>query len=258
MKDIWNRLEYYIDLVVVLVVKEFKIRYKNSMLGYFWSIANPLALSLIFYFAFKIIMRVPIKDYTLFLITGMFAWQWIANAVKTSVYAFLGNSSLIKKVNFPRYMLPVAVVLTEGIHFCLAIPIILIFVFVYNRVPSVSLLYGVPLMFILQFGAILGVALMVASVNLFFRDLERLVDIFLMFVFYLTPIFYSIDMIPEPYKSYLMFNPAMFFIDAWRRLFMDGTVYPSVIGWSALYSVVLLLIGAYIYNRLRWRFAEVL
>ena len=88
MRHRWNRLEYYIDLVVVLVVKEFKVRYKNSVLGYLWSVANPLALAIIFYFAFKIIMRVPIKDYTLFLITGIFAWQWIANGIKASIYAF--------------------------------------------------------------------------------------------------------------------------------------------------------------------------
>ncbi len=118
---------YYFDLISVLTKKEIKVRYKNSVLGYVWSIANPLLYAIIFYFVFKIIMRFRIKNYSLFLITGLFPWQWVNNSIIGSTGSFIGNVSLIKKINFPRLFLPLAQVLNDAFHFLVSIPVIVVF-----------------------------------------------------------------------------------------------------------------------------------
>jgi len=124
--------QYYKDLIVALTQKELKVKYKRSFLGYLWSIANPLALALVFYVAFKVVMRIPIENYTLFLISGLFPWQWFSNSVSSSAMVFVGNASLIKKVNFPRESLVIATVLNDMLHFILSIPVIVIFLFFYQ------------------------------------------------------------------------------------------------------------------------------
>ena len=94
-----KKLEYYRDLIWVLTIKEMKIKYKNSYLGYLWSIGNPLALAFVFFIAFKVVMRIQMQNYSLFLIAGLFPWQWMANSLSASPMVFLANYSIIKKVN---------------------------------------------------------------------------------------------------------------------------------------------------------------
>ncbi len=159
---------HYWDLVVVLTKKEIKVRYKNNVLGYLWSIANPLAFALVFYLAFKLVMKVQVENYALFLIAGLFPWQWFSNSVGVSPTIFLGNGSMIKKVNFPKGAVVLAIVLQDMIHFFLSLPVVVLFLFIYGSSPSWSWIYGVPLLILIQTLLTFGVALTLASINLFF------------------------------------------------------------------------------------------
>lgn len=163
-----RRLQYYIDLLLVLTQKDLKVRYKSSILGYLWSVGHPLAFALVFFVAFKVVVKIPIEDYALFLITGLFPWQWFANSVNASPMILLGNASIIKKVNFPRYFIILTQVIQDMIHFLLAIPVIIIFLFLYHKTPHISWLYGIPLLLTAQFFIIYGICLIIASTNLFF------------------------------------------------------------------------------------------
>jgi lipopolysaccharide transport system permease protein len=255
MKDFGN----YRDLVLVLTQKELKVRYKNYVLGYIWSVANPLALSAVYYVAFKIVMRVNIPDYTLFLIAGLFPWQWFANSVGASCGVFLGNASIIKKVNFPRNILPLAIVLQDMIHFVLSIPVIVLFIFIYDRTPHVCWIWGIPLLLVIQLFMTYGVALVVSSVNMFFRDMERLTGILLMFLFFLTPILYSADMVPKEYAFWSKFlNPFTPLVISWRLMFLEGYLVPRYLAASSVSALVAFLFGYYIYRKLSKRFAEVI
>jgi len=131
-------IEYYKDLLFELTKKEIKVRYKNSYLGYLWSIANPLMLALIFYFVFKIVTKVQMKDYTLFMISGLFVWQWINNSIMMGTNLYISNASLIKKVNFPRNILALALILSEGFNFVLSIPVIIFFLLIYGKFISLN------------------------------------------------------------------------------------------------------------------------
>lgn len=251
-------LRHYFDLVVVLTQKEIKVRYKSSMLGYLWSVANPLAFALVFFVAFKVVMRVQMEDYALFLIAGLFPWQWFQNSVNASPLIFISNASIIKKVNFPRNLIPFTQVLQDMIHFVLAIPIIASFLLVYDRQWSVSWIYGIPLLLCVQFFTTYAVSLVVSSVNLFIRDLERLTTIAMTLLFYFTPVIYSEAMIPEQYRFLLKYNPVAPLMISWRNLFMDGELSFFMLSLSIFYALAFFLVAHYVYRRLSWKFAEIL
>jgi lipopolysaccharide transport system permease protein len=253
-----NSLLYYRDLITVLTQKELKIRYKRSFFGYLWSIANPLALAIVFFIAFKIFMKIQIENYTLFLISGLFPWQWFSNSVNVSAMVFIGNASLIKKVNFRRESLVVATVLNDMLHLILSVPVIVLVMLFYGVRPSLSWLIGLPLLLIVQFVMTFGFSVAVAAVNLFFRDIERIVFIITTLLFYVTPIIYSEDMVPHAYKKLIVLNPLSILMISWRDLFMKGVVDFGNIALAFLYAFAVLVFGYLIYRRLRWRFAEVL
>jgi len=251
-------LEYYKDLVVVLTQKELKVRYKRSFLGYLWSIANPLALALVFFVAFKIFMRIPIENYTLFLITGLFPWQWFLNSVSSSAMVFVGNATLIKKMHFRHEVLIVATILNDMLHFILSIPVIILFLFIYGFKPSMEWFIGIPVLLVIQFMMTFGFSLAISAINLFFRDIERIVYILTSLMFYMIPIIYSVDMIPPEYQTLVMSNPLSILMISWRNLFMHGTLAFKDAAIAFFYSGAVLAVGYLIYRRLKWRFAEVL
>ena len=260
LKNVLSKWMQYnlIDLVIVLTQKEMKVRYKSSFLGYFWSIGHPLAFAFVFFIAFKIVMRIEMENYALFLIAGLFPWQWFSNSVNMSPMVFLGNASIIKKINFPRDIIPFTTVLQDMIHFLLSIPVIVLFLFIYQKSPSLSWLYGIPLLLIIQFLITFGVSLVVSSVNLFFRDLERLTSIFVTLFFYFTPIIYPETMIPETYKPLINLNPLAPLVISWRNLFLKGALDPSYLLMSLLYAILVFALGYQVYRKLSWRFAEIL
>jgi lipopolysaccharide transport system permease protein len=253
-----KNLKNYRDLILVLTNKEIKIRYKNTFLGYLWSIANPLAFAFVFYIAFKVVMRIEMENYTLFLIAGLFPWQWFSNSINVSPLIFLGNASIIKKVNFPRNIIPLATVLQDMLHFILSIPVIVIFLFIYHKSPSATWVYGIPLLLSIQLLLIYGLPLLISSLNLFFRDLEKLVALLITFVFYFTPIIYPENMIPERLRYLINFNPLAPLMICWRNIFLNGNLDPIYMMVSALFAIFAFTVGYAVYRKLSWKFAEVL
>ena len=251
-------IRHYLDLIIVLTHKELKVRYKSSVLGYLWSILHPLAFALVFYVAFKVIMRIDMDNYTLFLLTALYPWQWFANALAVSPTVFLSNASLIKKIDFPAHSLLAASNIQDMIHFLLSIPIIMVFLVAGGERVPYSLIWWTPILCLIQFAMSFGLGLIIASVNLFFRDIERLVSIALMLLFYFTPIIYPLEMVPEKYQFYFYFNPAAHLMMAWRSLFMEGRVALEHLALSSLYAAVCLGLGIFVYSRLSRRFAEAL
>lgn len=252
------KIQHYIDLIIVLTQKELKVRYKNSFFGYLWSIGHPLAFGFVFFVAFKIVIKIEVEDYALFLIAGLFPWQWFSNSVNAAPLLFLGNTSIIKKVNFPRNLIPFTQVLQEMIHFVFTIPVIVLFLFIYHKPPSFSWLYGIPILLVIQFLMAYGISLIVSSANLFFRDLERLSIIFTTLLFYFTPIIYPEEMIPGKYKPFINLNPLSALMLSWRKLFLSGTLDLSYLVIGLGYAMLSFAVGYWVYKKLSWKFAEVL
>lgn len=252
------KIQHYLDLITVLTQKEMKVRYKHSFFGYLWSIGHPLAFAFVFFIAFKVVMKIQMEDYALFLIAGLFPWQWFANSVNASPMVFLGNASIIKKVNFPRNIIPFTTVLQDMIHFILSIPVIVLFMFIFHKSPSISWFYGIPFLMGIQLIMTYGISLTVSSINLFFRDLERLTAIFITLLFYFTPVIYPETMIPEKYKPLINLNPLAPLMISWRNLFLNGQLEATSLMVSLAYSAFAFMLGYLVYRKLSWKFAEVL
>ena len=250
---------YSKDIIIALTQKELKVRYKHHAFGYLWSIANPLAYALIYFLVFKLVMKVKVEDFPIFLISGLFPWQWMANSIGVGPMTFIGNASLIKKVNFPRNLLSLVVVIQDMIHYLVSIPIIIIFLYIYHKpLPGLEWLLGVPALCLIQLAYTYSLNLLIATVNLFFRDMEKLIQMCMTFLFFLTPIVYKIEMVPEKYKAFLYLNPIAPLITSWRDLFLHSSINFSQIGLSLIWVVFFLLISQTIYKKLSWRFAEIL
>ncbi len=249
---------YYRDLIVELVKKEIKVRYKNNILGYAWSILNPLAQAMVFFVAFQYILKVKIENYVLFLILGLFPWQWFLNSVISSSVSMIANANLIKKTIFPREYIVYAGVLNDMVHFVLSLPVLVLFLLVYHQPIYFPHIFLFPVLVMVQLFVTLGISLLVASINVFFRDLERLVAILLNMLFYATPIVYALGMIPERLKFIIYLNPLALLIINYRDIFLYGDVHWEYFLLSVAYAVGIFLFGYITFNRLKSRFAEVL
>ncbi|MGP9813732.1 ABC transporter permease [Rhodopseudomonas sp. NSM] len=251
-------LKQYFDLVTTLTQKEVKVRYKNNVLGYLWSIANPLASAMVFYFALQVIMATNVPNYVVFLIIGLFSWQWFSNYLIGACGVFLANGSLIKKSVFPRFVLPIALNLQDTFHFVMSIPVTLVFLFAYGLHFGWAIPLGILIICPAQFLLQLGLGLALSSSNLFFRDMERILAIGLNMMFYLSPVIYPIERVPAQYATLIYLNPMTPLIEAWRGVFLNGTLQWGNIGLAYLYAAIAMAFGILIYRALVDRFAEVI
>jgi lipopolysaccharide transport system permease protein len=249
-------LVYYRDLILVLLAKDFKVRYKGTFMGYAWSVLQPLVMSLIFASIFSLVMRVQVEAYAYYLIAGLFPWQWIANTTGASNHYFLGNRTLIKKVQFDRSALVLSAVLNEAVHFLCSMPVILGFMIYYGKSPEIEWLWMLPLLLVVHSAMMFGLGLTIATCNLFFRDLERLVGLLTQLLFYLTPIIYTLDSLPSEYRWLTFANPFAGIVLCWQGLLYSGAVSPVYLGVALTWTAGLLALGALVYRKNVGRFAE--
>jgi len=171
----------------------------------------------------------------------------------------VANAQLIKKIAFPRALIVASSVATEGLHFLLCLPVLAIVIVITHRgAPAWPWLWGVPLLFVLQAAIIYGIALTVASCNVFFRDIERLLVLALTVLFFLTPVIYERAMVPPTFQPLLALNPFSALIVGWRTLLLHGTVDWNAVQVSAAVAIGAVAIGHAVFHRLQWKFAEAL
>jgi lipopolysaccharide transport system permease protein len=249
---------HYLELVWILARKEIKVRYKNSFFGYLWSLVNPLASAAVFYFAFEIVFKTGIPDFVIFLVVGLFVWQWTANYLIGSCDVYIANQNLIKKAVFPRFVLPIVLNVQDTFHFLASVPVIVLLLWWHHVAVEPVILAGVLLVVPAQFLILLGMGFVLSSTNLFFRDMQRILQIGLNIAFYVSPVLYPIDRVPAKFRFMIELNPITPLIETWRQLFLHGVLQWSTLGYVYLIGLVSLTLGTLVYARLSWRFAETL
>ena len=251
-----RRLTYLRDLLRELVARDMKLRYKRSILGVAWSLLNPLIQMLVFIFLFRRLMKLDIPNYPSFVFTGVLAWNWFQSAVLLTTGAITGNRELIRRPGFPTTILPVVTVTTNMIHFLLALPVLLLFA-VLGGGRLTSAMLALPLVIALQFLLILGLGYLVATLQVTFRDTQHLLGMFLMLLFYLTPVFYDASVIPASFQAFYHLNPMLHLIAAYRAILIGGSP-PNLHALLALGVLggVLLWFGHAIFKRASYRFVE--
>jgi len=262
-------LFHYRDLVRNLVARDLKVRYKNSVLGIAWSMLNPLGMMLVFTVVFTVLIpNNPIERFPIFLMCGLLPWNWFSGSVVGSIYSVVSNASLIKKVFFPREVLPMSVVLANFVHFVLAL-IVLFGLMVFFQSPFTQWILLLPVLIVIQLLFTLGLAFFLSAVNVYYRDTAQIMDVLMLAWFFLTPIFYSTDLIPQTKEMFglvvpvqrlaYILNPMASLIASYRVILYNAAPpAPDFFLRTALTSVVVLLLGYAFFHRASRNFGEVL
>lgn len=253
-----EHIEHILEVVYVLTLKEIKVKYKRNILGYLWSLLYPLIYTVIFYYVLVKVLNLRSENLFVYLLTGMFSWQWFSNSINSSSFCVIGNASLVKKLSFPKYTLPASVVLVDAFHFLLSIPAITLFLVLNKIMPSAEWLYEIPLSFFIQFMFTYGIALLVSAFNVFFRDIERFTSLGLMMLFYLSPVLYRFEDVPVDYRWLYYLNPAFYVVEMWHYTFLYDGFNLKILMMGLVYACIILVVGFYFFNRLSYKFAEVL
>jgi len=252
--ELWRRRE----LLRHMTVRHLRGQYKQSVLGYAWAILNPLSLMLTLSFVFSILLRFESGGipYPLFLLTGLLPWLFFSAAVSSATDSITGAFSLVTKVYFPREVLPTAAVFTKIVDLGFGL-MILVALMVYLGYPPEWTIVWVPVLFLIHLVFTLGIALPLAALNIFFHDVRFLVGVVLTLWFYLTPVIYPVDIVPERYKIVFDLNPNALFVNAYRRVVLQG-VSPGTDRVLVGLGVALLtfVIGYYVFKKLEPRFAD--
>jgi lipopolysaccharide transport system permease protein len=263
LRELWQ----YRELIRNLVVSDLKSRYKNSVFGFFWSLLNPLGMMLVFTLVFGVLTpNVKIEKYPLFLLCGLLPWNYFATSVTGSLYSVVGNSNLVKKVYFPRAVLPIATVLSQLVNFLLAFIVLFaaLVIFQSNFNSWLPLLLVVML---IQTVFTIGIALVLSTLNVFYRDTAMIMDVVMLAWFFLTPVFYSTAILPQsitvagitfdPQRLLYILNPMASLINMYRDLLYWG--YRTDLDFfvrTAVTAILVFAFGFWFFHRYADRFGE--
>lgn len=251
-KEIYN----YRELLRTSVKKEIRGKYKGAWLGVLWSYLNPILMLMVYSFVFTNIMKIQIENYSMFLFTALIPWTFFTTSISQGSLSTVANGSLMKKVYFPREIIPISSVTANAINFLISILIVLVSLMIFG----VGLSYYVllfPLVLLVQYILILGITFITSSFTVYARDLEHIISVTLMALFYATPIVYSLDMIPNQYKFIMNLNPMASIIQSYRDiLFYKRLPNFEQLGLVFLISIIVLIIGYFVFKRFERNFVE--
>lgn len=244
-------------MIIGLVKKDLRGRYKGSVLGFLWTFINPLMQLMVFTMVFSVILRSDIEKYYLFLFVALIPWNFFSGCLSGGARAVLNEQSLVTKIYFPREVLPVSYVTSGFINmlYCFIVVFIVV-IFSGISIYPPALLCLVPVMIIEYFMA-LGVALFTSAVTVYLRDFEHIMGVIGMAWQYLTPVMYPTSWVPDKLMPVFNLNPMTHIITAYRDILYYGKAPDmSTLAVSAVFAAVILLIGSAVFGRLKIRFAE--
>ena len=251
------------QLILALTARDLKARYRGSILGFFWSLANPLLLLGVYTLVFtRFFPNNPIPAYPIFLLTGILPWTFFSAAILESTVSISSNGGLIKKVMFPAEALPVVVVLSHLVHFALAIPVLLAAMIAYvvahqQFTMSVTILL-VPVLMLVQTFFVAGIAMAVSSASVLFRDLRDIITNLMQLGFFVTPIIYSVENVnSRVLRALLRLNPMTPFVVAYQDVLYHGRLPRLSDAFLMLaYALASIALGMTVFDRLRDSLAE--
>lgn len=248
----------YRDLILRLAWSDFKLRYKSSALGFFWSLLEPMLMLLVLYVVFSNLMRIQVEHYQLFLLLGIILWNFLDRGTSMSIWGIVGKPSLVQKVYFPRDILVISTCITALMMTALEFLVFIIFMAAFRVLPATTVAYF-PILFVFEFLIIVGLSMALSALNVYFRDVQFIWRLIVQVGFFGTPILYPLTIFPEKIRWIVMLNPMAQIISMIR----DCTLYgispdPANLAYLAVCTIILLIIGYAIFASLEPRFAEVI
>ena len=248
------------ELLYILIWRDIKVRYKQTVLGAFWAIIQPFFTMVVFTLFFGELAGIPSDDipYPIFSFAALVPWTFFANGLSQSSNSLIGNVDFIKKVYFPRLTIPFAAVSSGIVDFFLAFIVLLGMMLYYQIFPGINLLY-LPLFLVLAFATSLGVGLWLSAMNVQFRDIRYVIPFLTQFWLFITPIAYPSSLLSEPWRTLYGINPMAGVIEGFRWALLGADTNPgSIITVSSIVTLILLVSGAYYFRRMEKTFADVL
>lgn len=246
----------YGHLIRNLVSRDLRLRYKGTVLGFLWSLANPLLMLAVYTLAFNYILDVPIENFPLFFFIGYLVWSFLVSTLNASVTCIVSNGALLNKVRFPRSVLPLAILLSNAVQFLLS-TLCLTPVLYWVGMPLRWPLLLFPPLFLTLAVFVLGLAYFVAVSHTYYRDTLHLLEFGLALWFWLTPIVYTLDLVPAAARQWFLLNPMTTYVGAFRDIAFHGS-WPSALTLAIMTacSVASLAFGGYLFERYSGKFAE--
>ncbi len=282
LKELWR----FRELFWTLVIRELRVRYKNSFLGFFWSLLNPLATALVLTIVFKFFIRVRITDYSAYVFAAYFPWIFFQMAILDSAQSVLTYMPLVKKIYFPRELLPLGAVAANFIHFLLSLVVFFLYLLgIWAFVPGHHLPLQataalLPFVIIIQLLLTIGISLFVTALNVYYEDVKYIVAVGMQLLFYLSPIVYFSGQVKNPtlvssqYHTIIYWiyhlNPMAVILTLYRKILLpnrsltldnglqvpSSPLEPMMIVLAVLVSIAFAIAGYAYFNRHKWQFAE--
>ncbi|MDW8107873.1 MAG: ABC transporter permease [Armatimonadota bacterium] len=286
MRELLTELWHSRELLRTLVIRELRVRYKNSLLGFFWSLVNPLATVLVMTIVFKYVMGMRIANYSAYILAAYLPWTFFQFALLDSSQTILVYMQVIKKIYFPRVVLPLAAVLANFVHFLLAMGVLFVYLYGYVGTPPQLSLLWLPVIMLSQLLWVVGLSALISCWNAFYEDVKYLVSVGLQLLFFLTPIIYFSEqvrhttLLPEAYRegvfwAYHLLNPMATLAMAYRKVILppitvvqaptalgQATQFPDMplplwlLGVNLLMGIAVAWLGLSYFRKREWEFVE--
>ena len=260
----------YRALINALVSRELKARYRGSVLGFVWSLLNPFLLMLVYWLVFSVYMRFGMKNYHVFLFAGLLPWVWFSSSLIEGCNSIMSGASLVKKVLFPAEILPIVVIISNLIHFILAVPILMIFMFI-SKIPLGWHVIYFPVVVFIQFVFTLALVLLLAALSVHYRDIQQILSNLVTLWFFMSPVIYPLTGLPEGAKKFIFLmhlNPMSHIMSAYHSVFLQwmddgsgGFPHNTGLPWSGLlgilvFSFLFLIVSYRVFNYFKTSFSE--
>lgn len=245
----------YKELIKNLVISDLKTKYSSSVLGFAWSMLNPLLMMLVLYFVFSNLFKSQ-ENFVVYLLTGILAWRFFAIGTSSAMGSIVGKSSLVTKIYIPREILTLSIVISGLISSLLEFSVLIPLLIILGAGISFTVLLF-PVVHLMYFLIIYSTGLFLASLYVYYRDLNQIWDIVLQVGFFLSPIIYPLSLVPAKYEFYYMLNPITRLINMYRDILLNGTI-PKISDFIIvlIFGIMLLMTGTALFRKLSRRFAE--
>lgn len=247
----------YREMIVSLVHRDLKGRYKNSVLGFAWMFVNPLLQLLVYTLVFSVIMRNGISDYYLFLFVALIPWIFFSSCVSGGCTCIINQGDMVKKIFFPREVLPLSYVISQFVNMCLCFLVVFAVLIISGKGLNPIALLFLPWIMVVEFVLALGTTLLFSALTVYFRDMIQILGIITMAWQFLTPVMYSSDMVPEEVRWAFNLNPMSAVIDAYRDILYYKRIPETTTMLMALaMGIILIVIGEIVFSHFQKHFAE--
>jgi len=246
----------YSELIKNLVISDLKVKYQSSVLGFAWSLLNPLLMMLVLYAVFSTIFRFEQEHFAFYLLIGITAWRFFAIGTSSAMSSIVSKPSLVTKIFIPREILTFSIVMSAFISSILEFVVLIIILIIFGISLSGTILLF-PVIHVLFFGIVYGISLILASLYVYYRDLNQIWEVILQMGFFASPIVYPLALVPEKYMFYYMLSPITRLMEMYRDILLYNTIpgifYFLIVAGSGF---IFLVVGAVVFKRLSPRFAE--